>query len=539
MAKGYRLVDREQEFLLPPAMNEWLPEDHLVWFVIAAVQRLDTAAFHGKAKLGGVGRQGYDPDMLLTLFVYAMAHGESSSRRIERLCETDVAFRIICASDVPDHTVLARFRRDHEKALTELLTQSLALAAELGMVSLGVVAFDGTKIAANASRDANRSEGYLRKLAEGFVSTVASADETEDVSFGQDNRGDELPPSVRDRTGRVERIDRALAQIADRRQAADQVRRDQAERVQRYEEASKQGRARRGRPPGQVDRVALTRARWERVRAEAEARYARAQGQRRVGRPPLPPDEGVRVRNARAAYDAARDEAEQMAQNGSRNVGPKTGYQVDPDGGSDLFHANLTDPDSRLLKTRNGWLQGYNCQLAASADGFIVSARATQDANDVGQFVPTMNDIAANVEELSARTGRGDLVVGTMVGDAGYDSEHNLSAEGPDRLIADGKRRHIDERAATDPATGEPPADASRREQMNHRLRTTEGYALYKRRAPLIEAPNAWLKDGRGLRRFARRGLDAAQAELTLACTVTNLLKLATKGVTASQLQNG
>lgn len=275
------------------------------------------------------------------------------------------------------------------------------------------------------------------------------------------------------------------------------------------------------------------------MRAEAEARYARAQGQRRVGRPPLPPDEGVRVRNARAAYDAARDAAEQMAQNGSRNVGPKTGYQVDPDGGSDLFHANLTDPDSRLLKTRNGWLQGYNCQLAASADGFIVSARATQDANDVGQFVPTMNDIAAIVEELSARTGRGDLVVGTMVGDAGYDSEHNLSAKGPDRLIADGKRRHIDERAATDPATGEPPADASRREQMNHRLRTTEGYALYKRRAPLIEAPNAWLKDGRGLRRFARRGLDAAQAELTLACTVTNLLKLATKGVTASQLQNG
>lgn len=97
-----------------------------------------------------------------------------------------------------------------------------------------------------------------------------------------------------------------------------------------------------------------------------------------------------------------------------------------------------------------------------------------------------MNDISATVEVLAAHTGRGDLAVGTMVGDAGYDSEHNLAAQGPDRLIADGKRRDVDQRAATTPATGDPPEDASRREQMNHRLRTPEGYALYKRRAPLI-----------------------------------------------------
>lgn len=126
-----------------------------------------------------------------------------------------------------------------------------------------------------------------------------------------------------------------------------------------------------------------------------------------------------------------------------------------------------------------------------------------------------------------------------MVGDAGYDSAGNLIAPGPDRLIADGTRRAVDQRATTDPATDDPPADASPREQMNHRLRTPDGHALYKRRAPMIEAPNAWLKDGRGLRRFARRGLPAAQAELSLACAVTNLLKLATKGITAAQLQTG
>jgi transposase len=184
VARTYRPVDREQEFLLPPSMVDWLPDDHVVWFVIEAVRRLDTAAFHRLAKLGGVGRRGYDPDMVLTLLVYAMAHGVSSSRRIERLCHTDVAFRIVCASDVPDHTVLARFRQHHQDALTELLTASLVLAAELGMVSLGVVAFDGTKIAANASRDANRGEAHLRKLAEEFLATVAETDAAEDALFG-------------------------------------------------------------------------------------------------------------------------------------------------------------------------------------------------------------------------------------------------------------------------------------------------------------------------------------------------------------------
>jgi len=203
------------------------------------------------------------------------------------------------------------------------------------------------------------------------------------------------------------------------------------------------------------------------------------------------------------------------------------------------LRANLTDPQSRLLKTRNGWLQGYNCQTATSDDEFIISARATQDAGDVEQFIPTMDDVTATAQTLAERTGRDDLRVGTMVGDAGYDSDANLTAPGPDRLIADGKRHTIDQRAATNPATGDPPPDASPREKMNHRLRTPEGHTLYKRRAPMSEAPNAWLKDRRGLRRFARRGLTAVQAELSFACAVTNLLKIAIKGVTATQLQTG
>jgi len=298
MARTYRPVDREQEFLLPPSMVDWLPEEHLVWFVIEAVNRLDTAAFHRLARLGGVGRRGYDPDMLLTLFVYAMAHGESSSRRIERLCHTDVAFRIICAQDVPDHTVLARFRKNHEAALSDLLTESLVLAAELGMVSLGVVAFDGTKIAGNASREANRSEAHLRRLAEGFLDTLAEADAAEDALFGEDNRGDELPEPVRDRTGRGERIGRALEQVKARREAATRAEAEQAERVRACEDAVAEGTKGRGRYPKGTDRAAMAKLRWQRERAQAQDRYeswqrARERGEPRRGGAPVPPDDRV------------------------------------------------------------------------------------------------------------------------------------------------------------------------------------------------------------------------------------------------------
>lgn len=546
MAKSYRRVDREQEFLLAPSMLDWLPADHLVWFVIAVIQRLDTAGFHVKAKLGGVGRRGYDPDMLLTLFVYAMAHGVSSSRRIERLCQTDVAFRIICAQDAPDHTVLARFRQAHEEGLTGLLTRSLELAAELGMVSLGVVAFDGVKIAANASLAANRGEGSLRKLAEQFVATVTVTDAEEDARFGEGCRGDELPRSVGDRSHRTERIDRALAQIEARREAAEQAVVEQAaadaQRAEAYLEAIERGRPRRGTPPRGFDPVAVAKARWERERGKVARRAAdraaidASNPRPRPGRRPVPVDEHCRVRAAKAAYDAAVEKAG----SGEGASNPHADASPGGTGGEqERLSANLSDPDSRVLKTRNGWVQGYNCQTSISGDEFLLSARATQDANDLAQFIPTMTEVGDIVAHLAGHTGRSDLAIGTMLGDAGYDSTDNLAATGPDRLIADGTRHHIDTRAATTPVTGDLPQGASCREQMNHRLATTDGHALYTRRAAMIEPSNAWLKDGRGLRRFARRGLSAVQAELSFAAAVTNLLKLFTNGTTAAQIHPG
>ena len=143
MALGYRRVDRDQQFLLPPDMREWLPESHLVWFVIESVEQLDTSGFHERSVLGGVGRAGFDPEMLLMLLVYGYAQGVRSARQIARLCEVDVGFRVICAQDAPQHSTISRFRAAHEDAFVRLFAQVLGLAARAGLGRFGTVAVDG------------------------------------------------------------------------------------------------------------------------------------------------------------------------------------------------------------------------------------------------------------------------------------------------------------------------------------------------------------------------------------------------------------
>ncbi len=578
MAKDYRPVDRDQIFLLPPSLTAWLPEDHLVWFVIEAVRQLDTSALHARAKLGGVGRRGYDPDMLLTLWIYAMAHGQRSSRQIERLCATDVAFRIICACDTPDHSVLAGFRKTHEAALADLLTQSLRLCVRLGMVRFGVVALDGVRIAANAATRANRSEATLRRLAQDHLAAAEATDTAEDALFGPDNRGDEIPERLHDRTHRARRIRQALDEIHTRQATEQAHRQAQQANGQAYTQAlaDPQRPVRRGRPPNSADPVATTHARWQRERARAQATHdawqakvdqAARHGRRPPGRPPAPIDEQRRVRRAHDAYQQALTAAQPGTDpaptpDTDPAVAPGTDLvparQPDTDlvptrqPGTDLVptrrarsgtqpkppKANLTDPDSRLLPTRHGFIQGYNCMDAASEDQFIIYADVTQDTNDVAQFEPIMNGILATAADLATGTTHGPhdrFTTGILLADAGFNSDHNLTITGPDRLIAQSNSR-TPRAEATTPTAGDPPPEATAHQRMDHRLRTTEGHDLYKRRSPLIEAPHGWIKDRRGLRRFSGRGLTSVQAEFRLAAAVTNLLRLRALGITRQQL---
>src|SRR4029077_1854299 len=177
-----------------PERREWLPGDHPVWLVITVVaDHLDTSAFHARRRTGGRGTAGYDPDMLVTVLVWAYAHGVRSSRDMERLCRTDVAFRVICAGNFPDHVTFARFRADFPEAAGDFFAEVLVLCARLGMGKLGVVALDGMKIAASASKAANRTEGTLVKLAAEAVAAHAAADAAEDELSGAGRRGDEVP----------------------------------------------------------------------------------------------------------------------------------------------------------------------------------------------------------------------------------------------------------------------------------------------------------------------------------------------------------
>ena len=222
MAKGYRPVDRDQPFLLPPDMREWLPADHPVWLVITVVEEhLDTSAFHARRRTGGAGTAGYDPDMLVTVLVWAYPHGMTSSREIERLCGTDVAFRVICGGNLPDHVTFARFRADFPGAVAGFFAEVLKLCARLGMGRLGAVALDGMKIAASASKSANRTEDTLARLAGETVAAHAAADAAEDELFGAGRRGDEVPEEAWSPRRRDGRIAAALASLKAEREAAE------------------------------------------------------------------------------------------------------------------------------------------------------------------------------------------------------------------------------------------------------------------------------------------------------------------------------
>jgi transposase len=211
--QNFIACDREQELLLPPSLREWLPEDHFAWFVIEVVEGLDLTAFLAAYRSDGWGRAAHDPAMMVALMVYAYAIGERSSRRIERRCREDVAFRVITANQAPDHATIARFRVRHERALNELFGQVLELCAEAGLVRVGVLAVDGTKVSANASERATRD---YEQIAREILEQAAEIDAREDEQFG-DARGDELPPELSTREGRQRWLRDAQRRLDQRR----------------------------------------------------------------------------------------------------------------------------------------------------------------------------------------------------------------------------------------------------------------------------------------------------------------------------------
>ena len=243
-------------------------------------------------KTGGAGAAGYDPDMMVTLLIWAYANGITSSRRIERLCARDVAFRVICAGHLPDHVTVARFRQQFAETAAGLFAQVLVLCARLGMGQVGTVAVDGTKIAASASKDANRTEEGLRRLAREMAARHAETDEEEDALFG-DGRGDDDPG---DPQTRRERVAAALASLEAERERREAEEEQDRARAARAVEAARAGTPEAGKPPAgaetELARQALARAVAEH-RARAAAWHAAAAAGRAAAREGAGADRGL------------------------------------------------------------------------------------------------------------------------------------------------------------------------------------------------------------------------------------------------------
>src|ERR1700722_9359107 len=537
MAKGYRPVDRDQPFLLPPDMREWLPGDHPVWLVIRVVgEHLDTSAFHARRRTGGRGAAGYDPDMLVTVLVWAYAHGVTSSRDMERLCGTDVAFRVICGGNLPDHVTFARFRADFPEAAGVFFTEVLIVCARLGMGKVGTVALDGMKIAANASKSANRTEEGLRKLARDRVAAHAAADAAEDELFGAGRRGDEVPEQAWSPRRRDERIRAALADLEAERAAAQAA---QAAKAEAFRARQRAGQ-RTGAAPAQAA-VELAEENLARVRAARAARLAGLQERHAAGQPDRRNrvagiDDHCRVRQAAAKLDAAKARAAEADRKAAERAANRKGPGP---------VRNITDPDSRLMPVRGGGvIQGYNTQNIPSQDGLIIAPELTEEQADGPSFEPMLakgQQAAALIAAHRPAPGPGhdggsqeQDSIGLALADAVYYSEASLSCPGPDRLIAVGKGRDL-EKAARDPDTGSPGWGGPAIQAMRERLKTPDGIAAYRQRGHIAETPHGHIKHNMGLRQLSVRGKRKASAEWTFAAAVHNLFKAISAGHLTSQ----
>ena len=247
MGYNFREVERDQVFLLPPSIRDWLPADHLALFVLDAIEALpekDLAPLYARYRRDGWGAMAYDPLMMATLLVYAYATGVRSSRRIETLCRESIPYRVITANAVPDHVTIARFRAHQEAAIARLFDAVLALCARAGMGRLGLLALDGTKIAGATSLGAARTAASLDARIAAILAEAAAVDAAEDAEHGPDRRGDELPAALAHREGRLERLREAHRQLAEEEAARAAA---EAERAQRDAAREAQGKRTPGR----------------------------------------------------------------------------------------------------------------------------------------------------------------------------------------------------------------------------------------------------------------------------------------------------
>ena len=448
MSKTFRAWTIDQPLFLPPTVGDFVARDHLARFVLGIVrEHLDLALITGTYG-SERGQPPFDPVMMTALYLYAYTQGLYSSRRIAKACRERVDFMSIVALDPPDFRTISNFRKRHLQALSALFVQVLQLCERAGLVKLGHVALDGTKIKANASKHKAMSYERMAQRAAELEAEVArwlaaseAADSAEDKLHGATKTGEEMPAWVADKKKRAEVIRAAQAELEAEAKAAAEAK----------------------------------------AKAEAEAEAKRqAEGRKKPGPPAAPPS----------------PEPEPKAQK------------------------NFTDPESRIMKSKDGFVQGYNAQAAVDAQAQVIVAQdVTQQATDKQQLVAMTDAVETNLGAKPAQ----------LSADAGYCSEANLAAleaRGIDAYIATGRAKHAVEPAGA-MGSPEPAVPPTRVEAMREKIKAGGHDSPYRLRKQLPEPVFGQIKQARGFRQFLLRGIEKVSAEWSLVCTAHNLLKLA------------
>jgi transposase len=438
--------DRKTAYLLPPSLEDWLPEGHLAGFVVEIVEQLDLRSL--KDSYSGRGSYPYSPVMLVALLFYGYAVGVFSSRKLERSTYDSVAFRYIAANTHPDHDTIASFRRRFLPQLTQLFVQILEIASRMKILKLGTISLDGTKVKANASRHKALSYGHALKLEEQLNAEVAELLKQAEAADQADiPDGMSIPEELMRREERLSAIAEAKAEI-ERRAAARHSAEQEAYEKKMAERANKEQKTGK-KPKGSAPK------------------------------PPVP--------------------------------GPTGKDQV-----------NLTDRESRIMPSGNGFEQAYNAQIAVDVSSMLIVAdHVSQHTNDKQELKPALDCLDALPENLGA--------VDSLIADSGYFSETNVMHCEKKEItpyISVGREPHnlpLMERFLEPPPV---PDDADCITRMKYRLRTIAGKAIYTTRKCTVEPVFGIIKAVMGFRSFLLRGFEAVKGEWKLVCIAWNLKRL-------------
>jgi len=452
--------------MMPPSLEDWLPERHLARFLSDVVTELDLSAiYQSYDEKDGRGQAAYHPVMMVKLLFYGYCAGVMSSRKIEAATYDHVAFRYLAANEHPDHASIAEFRRRHLPAMAALFLEVLKLCRNAGLVKLGHVALDGTKIKANASRYRNRTYGWLteqeKELAhqvEQLLAEAERADQAEDQRFGS-RPGDELPPELAQREKRLQTIREAKAELERQaRQEAEQKKAEIERRVrEREQQAAATGRPLRGRHPAVPDPAT--------AEPEPQARINLTDAESRIQREP----------------------------------------------------------------TSGGFLQGFNAQAAVDSENqIIVAADVTPQQNDRAQLGPLIEQVQQNTgtkpEKVSADT---DYYSPRQVQAPNLEGiDLYVKPDDPPKINESKGTSRAGPKPAKPPRSGYGPDGIPRIDHLRAKLATPEGQAIYAQRRQIVEPVFGQIKQWRGFRQFLLRGLANTRAEWRLICLTHNLLKL-------------